>query len=79
MRSQLSLKGGHMLDKEFLRGFFNQVDSLSGWALMEKITLLEKTRPLFVKGSEAHSDAGFLLKHLRREVLERQFKPQVPA
>ena len=64
-----------MLDKQFLRAFFNQVDASTDENLMEKIAEVERHMKAFPKGCEAISDARFMLKHLRREMLERQFKP----
>lgn len=65
-----------MLDRSFLRRFFDQIDSLSDESLADKIAQVEKHRSAFPKGSEASMDAHFMLKHLRREMLQRHFKPQ---
>ena len=64
-----------MLDKSFLNVFFNQIDVSTDDELMTKIAEVEKYMKSFPKGCEAISDARFMLKHLRREMLERQFKP----
>lgn len=64
-----------MLDKSFLRVFFNQIDGSTDVELELKIAEVEKHMKSFPKGCEAISDARFMLKHLRREMLERQFKP----
>lgn len=66
-----------MLDRAFMRRFFDQTESLQDDALAEKIEQVEMAMRAFPKGSEASADARFMLKHLRREVLQRQFKPQV--
>lgn len=65
-----------MLDRAFLRNVFDQLDSQSDAELVAKIEQIEKHRLSFVRGSEARRDADFLLKHIRRELLERQFKPK---
>ena len=64
-----------MLDRAFLRSFFDQIDSLSDESLADKIAQVEKHRSAFPRGSEASRDASFMLKHLRREMLQRHFKP----
>lgn len=66
-----------MLDKAFMRRFFDQTESLQDDALVEKIEQVEKAMRTFPKGSEASADARFMLKHLRRELLQRHFNPQV--
>lgn len=64
-----------MLDKEFLRPFFNQLEAFSDDQLTAKIEATETLAKSFQAKSEAALDARFLLKHLRREALQRQFKP----
>lgn len=64
-----------MLDKAFLRGFFDQIDSSSDEELESKIKQVETAARSFPKGSEASMDARYVLRHLRREMLQRQFKP----
>ena len=64
-----------MLDKAFLRAFFDQIDSSSDEAMQTKIDQVVTASKGFPKGSEAAQDARFLLRHLRREMLERQFNP----
>lgn len=63
-----------MLDRQFLRRFFDQLDDSSDEQLAEKIAEIEKHVRNFPKGSEALLDARYLLKHLRRELLQRQFQ-----
>lgn len=65
-----------MLDKAFMRRFFDQTESLKDDDLAEKIEQVEKARRTFPKGSEAAADARFMLRHLRRESLQRNFNPQ---
>lgn len=64
-----------MLDKAFLRRFFDQLEALNDADLQAKIGQVEAAAKSFTKGSEAAADARFMLRHLRRELLERQFKP----
>ena len=66
-----------MLDKHFVRAYFDQIESLCEEELAGKISQIEKLRLTFTRGSEAHSDAAFMLKHIHRELLQRQFKPAV--
>lgn len=66
-----------MLDKAFMHRMFQQLESSTDAQLQEKIDAIEKHKRTFPKGSEALMDARFMLKHLRRELLERQFKPAV--
>ena len=67
-----------MLDRAFLRAFIDQLESSSDEQLPMKIEQVEKAMRSFPKGSEALADSRFVLKHLRREMLERQFKPPTP-
>lgn len=64
-----------MLDASFLRGFFNQMESSSDAEIEEKIAQVERLLKAVDRGSEAATDAKFLLRHLRRERLGRAFKP----
>lgn len=64
-----------MLDKAFMHRMFEQLETSTDAQLQEKIDAIEKHRSTFPKGSEASVDARFMLKHLRRELLERQFQP----
>lgn len=64
-----------MLDKAFLRRFFDQVDESSDDSLADKVAVIEKHMRSFPKGSEALADGRYMLRHLRRELLERQFRP----
>ncbi len=61
-----------MLDRAFLRNFFDQLDASTDEQLAAKIDQVEKAMRSFPKGSEALMDARFVLRHLRRELLERQ-------
>jgi hypothetical protein len=63
-----------MLDRAFLRRFFDQLDESSDEQLAAKIAQVEKAMRSFPKGSEALMDSRFVLRHLRRELFERQFK-----
>ncbi len=64
-----------MLDRAFLRAFFTQLEESSDESVQAKIEQVISASKGFPKGSEAAQDARFLLRHLRREMLERQFKP----
>ena len=64
-----------MLDRAFLRAFFTQLEESSDESVQAKIDQVISASKGFPKGSEAAQDARFLLRHLRREMLERQFKP----
>lgn len=64
-----------MLDKAFLRAFFTRIEESSDAEMQEKIDQVVTASKGFPRGSEASQDARFLLRHLRREMLERQFKP----
>jgi len=66
-----------MLDKHFVRAFFDQIESLSEDELAGKITQIEKLRLTFTRGSEAQRDGAFMLKHIHKELLQRQFKPAI--
>ncbi len=61
-----------MLDRQFLRAFFDQIEQASDEQLQDKVEKVERLRRTLARGSEARLDADFLLKHLRREMLERQ-------
>lgn len=63
-----------MLDRAFMTNFFGQLESLTEPELMQKIEAVEKLERTFTKGSDAYHDARFMLKHLRRELIERLFK-----
>lgn len=65
-----------MLDKAFMVRLFDQIESSSDDQLMEKIDAVERIERTFPKGSEAQMDARFMLKHMRRHLLERQFQPR---
>lgn len=65
-----------MLDKAFMVRLFDQIESSSDDQLMEKIDAVERIARTFPKGSEAQMDARFMLKHMRRHLLERQFQPR---
>ena len=60
-----------MLDRRFLRSFFAWLDSAQLPELLEKRTVLEVAMQGFSE-PEARRDARFLLKHLNREIVERQ-------
>ena len=64
-----------MLEKAFLVRLFDQIESSSDDELIEKIDAVERVARTFPKGSEAQLDARFMLKHMRRHLLERQFQP----
>lgn len=64
-----------MLDRAFMTNFFGQLESSTDTELQQKIEAVEKLACTFTKGSDAYHDARFMLKHLRREMLERLFKP----
>lgn len=66
-----------MLDRAFMRRFFDQTESLKDDELAVKIEQVEQAMRTFPKGSEASADARFMLRHLRRESLQRHFNPQV--
>lgn len=66
-----------MLDRAFMQRFFDQMGSLQDDALAEKIEQVEMARRTFPTGSEAAADARFMLRHLRRESLQRNFNPQL--
>lgn len=61
-----------MLDRAFLRSFFDQIESFSDDEIQAKIAQVEKLKQTFAKSSEALADARFVLRHLRRELLQRQ-------
>lgn len=65
-----------MLDKQFLRAFFDRIERLTNEELAEKIVQVEELQRTFSRGSEATTDARYMLKHLRRDALERQLNPQ---
>lgn len=69
-----------MLDKQFLRSFFDQIEACTVEELDAKIAQIEgliaSGRPGIQRGTEAAHDARFMLKHLRRERLERLFNPK---
>lgn len=60
-----------MLDRAFLKAFFEKLEAYTVDELQTKIDEVEKVRKATSRGSEAHLDARFLLKHLRREQLAR--------
>jgi hypothetical protein len=64
-----------MLDKAFMRRFFDQIETLQEVDLVEKADQITKIQLALPKGCEARLDANFMLRHLRKELLERQFKP----
>ena len=63
-----------MLDRAFMGRFFIQLEVLSDADLEEKESAINTHMRTFSKGSEALADARFMLKHIRRERLERLFK-----
>lgn len=65
-----------MLEKAFMIRLFEQIESDSDQELSDKIEAVERVSKSFPKGSEALLDARFMLKHMRRQMLERQFKPR---
>ncbi len=67
-----------MLDKAFMRVFFDQLETSSEDELLQKVQQIEKFKMSLPKDCEAFRDANFTLKHLRRELLERQFKQPQP-
>jgi hypothetical protein len=68
-----------MLDKAFMARLFDQIESSSDEQLIEKIDAVERVARSFPKGSEALVDARFMLKHMRRHLLERQFQPRASS
>ena len=68
-----------MLDKAFMVRLFDQIESSSDDELISKIDAVERVARSFPKGSEALMDARFMLKHMRRHLLERQFQPRADA
>ncbi|MBK6974709.1 MAG: hypothetical protein IPH26_17820 [Sterolibacteriaceae bacterium] len=60
-----------MLDKRFVRSFFNWLEAAPLPELLAKRTELEAALEGF-REPEARRDARFLLKHLIREILEQQ-------
>lgn len=62
-----------MLDKAFMGHFFNQLGVLTDDELAVKEAAITKLLSTFEKGSDAQFDARFMLKHIRREQLERLF------
>lgn len=64
-----------MLEKAFMVRLFEQIESSTDDQLIEKIDAVERVSRTFPKGSEASLDARFMLKHMRRHLLERQFQP----
>lgn len=65
-----------MLDKAFMVRLFDQIESSTDEQLIDKIDAVERVSRSFPKGSEALADARFMLKHMRRHLLERQFQPR---
>lgn len=64
-----------MIDKAFMVRLFDQIESSTDEQLIAKIDAVERVSRGFPKGSEAQLDARFMLKHMRRHLLERQFQP----
>ena len=64
-----------MLDRTFLRAFFEQLDSMSDADLEKKIAEVESVKRACTRGGEAEADARYMLKHMLRVRLERVFKP----
>lgn len=62
-----------MLDKAFMRTFFEKIESFTDAELDEKVKQIEKFKLTLPKDCEARTDANFMIKHLRREMLERHF------
>lgn len=60
-----------MLDRPFLRSFFDWLEAAALEELLEKRRELEGALQGF-REPEARRDARFLLKHINREILERQ-------
>lgn len=65
-----------MLDKAFMTRLFDQIEASSDAELADKIETVERLMKSFPKGCEAFLDARFMLKHMRRTLLERQFQPR---
>lgn len=65
-----------MLDRAFQAKFFQQITTLTGVELDEKIAKVEDLATQFVRGSEASSDSKFMLRHLRRARTELLFNQQ---
>ncbi len=68
-----------MLDKAFMVRLFDQIESSTDDELISKIDAVERVSRSFPKGSEALMDARFMLKHMRRHLLERQFQQRADA
>lgn len=66
-----------MLDRAFMNRMFDQIESSSDDELAEKERSIARHAANFPKGSEALMDAKFMLRHVRRELLSRQFKTAV--
>lgn len=63
-----------MLDKAFIRRFFDQIEACSAEELDKKIAEVEKVKSMCPKGSEAYQDARFMLRHMYRMRLDGMFK-----
>ncbi len=63
-----------MLDRQFLARFFPQIEAFTEAELEEKIEHVERLMKTLNRGTEAALDAKFLLRHLRREKLDRLFR-----
>ena len=59
-----------MLDRVFLKSFFNGLETATLQELLDKRSELQGALAVF-REPEARRDARFLLKHLNREILER--------
>lgn len=68
-----------MLDKAFMVRLFDQIESSTDDELISKIDAVERVSRSFPKGSEGLMDARFMLKHMRRHLLERQLQPRADA
>lgn len=68
-----------MLEKAFMIRMFDQIESSPDDVLISKINEVERVSQSFPKGSEALADARFMLRHMRRHLLERQFQPRAKA
>lgn len=64
-----------MLERAFLRRFFDLVESMTVDQISEKIAQVEKVKSACVKGSEGYLDARYMLKHLHQRRLELVLQP----
>lgn len=60
-----------MLEKQFQRTFFSQLDAMSVDEISQKIEAVETASKSFDRLSEAGRDSRFMLRHMRRIRVER--------